>query len=63
MALLWAEKGLEVNRYCVGEDHPEYTTTLEAFTRLQIALSKISAFDDHMASYLKSLGSVSDRLI
>lgn len=32
MALLWAEKGLEVNRCCVEEDHPEYTTTLKGFT-------------------------------
>ncbi|KAL3703364.1 hypothetical protein TMatcc_010553 [Talaromyces marneffei ATCC 18224] len=62
MALLWADKGLEVDRYCVGEDHPEYTTTLEAFTRLQVTLSKVSGFDDQMMKYLSNLGSVSDSL-
>ena len=63
MALLWAEKGLEVNRYCVGEDHPEYKSTLEAFTNLKIAWSKVSAFDDSMAAYLKILGPVSKALV
>lgn len=28
MALLWAEKVLEVDLYCVGEDYPEYKKVL-----------------------------------
>jgi hypothetical protein len=24
LALLWAEKELESDRFCVGEDHPDY---------------------------------------
>lgn len=63
MALLWAEKGLEVNRYCVGEDHPEYKTTLEAFTQLKTSWSQVSAFDDLVANYLKTLGPVSKALV
>lgn len=63
MALLWAEKGLEVNRCCVGEDHPEYQTTLEAFTQLKTAWSKVSTFDNLMAAYLKTLGPASNSLV
>lgn len=63
MALLWAEKGLEVNRYCVGEDHPEYRTTLEAFTQLQKAWSRVSTFDDRMVYYLRNLGRASSSFI
>ncbi|KAJ5998544.1 hypothetical protein N7451_006354 [Penicillium sp. IBT 35674x] len=35
MALLWAEKGLEVERYCVGEDHPYYQRMLDIVGVLQ----------------------------
>lgn len=28
MALLWAEKVLEIDLYCVGEDNPEYKRVL-----------------------------------
>ncbi|KAJ5797553.1 uncharacterized protein N7503_006849 [Penicillium pulvis] len=35
MALLWAEKGLEVELYCVGEDHPDYQQMLDTVGVLQ----------------------------
>ncbi|KAJ5639238.1 TPR domain protein [Penicillium longicatenatum] len=30
MALLWAEKGLEIDLYCLGKDYPEYQHMLRA---------------------------------
>jgi hypothetical protein len=30
MSVLWAEKELEVDRYCIGEDHPDYQKVSEA---------------------------------
>jgi hypothetical protein len=63
MALLWTEKGLEVDRYCVGEDHPEYKTTSEAFTQFKVTLSKVSAFDGHMNEYLRNLGTAPNSLV
>jgi hypothetical protein len=35
MALLWAEKGLEIDLYCLGKDHPEYQHMLKAVDVLQ----------------------------
>ncbi|KAJ5538643.1 TPR domain protein [Penicillium frequentans] len=49
MALLWAEKALEVERYCVGENHPDYQKmldtvgVLEKFNTIPELLSEILA--------------------
>lgn len=34
MALLWAEKKLEVDNYCIGIDHPDYRTELDTIAHL-----------------------------
>jgi hypothetical protein len=46
MALLWAEKELEVDCYCVGEDHPDYRKELEIVDRLRAAAEISEPFDE-----------------
>jgi hypothetical protein len=38
MALLWAEKELEVERYCGGEEHLDYATELDIVQKLSEAV-------------------------
>lgn len=45
MALLWAEKELEVDRYCVGEDHPDYATKLDIVRKLREAVESTKPVD------------------
>ena len=45
MALLWAEKELEVDRYCVGEDHPDYAKEVERIIQLRRAVESSEPFD------------------
>jgi len=44
MALLWAEKELEVNLYCVGEDHPGYKEMLDLVTNLRAEVTNAKLF-------------------
>lgn len=37
MLLLWAEKELEVDQYCIGEDHPDYVKEHDIVERLRAA--------------------------
>lgn len=45
MALLWAQKELDVDRYCVGEDHPDYKKELDILDHLRAA-AETSVFDE-----------------
>lgn len=46
MALLWAEKELEVDQYCVGEDHPDYVRELDVVKRLRAAAESSEPVDE-----------------
>ena len=35
MAMLWAEKEIEVDSYCLGEDHPDYQKELGVLNQLR----------------------------
>jgi hypothetical protein len=51
MAVLWAEKELEVDRYCVGEDHPDYRKELEMVDRLRAAAETLLPFDESITEW------------
>lgn len=51
MALLWAEKELEIDRCCVGEDHPDYINLLDVIERLKEAAHKSRKFDDSVIEW------------
>jgi hypothetical protein len=38
MALLWAEKELELDRVCVGDDHPHIQVERDAIEKLKEAI-------------------------
>lgn len=38
MALLWAEKEIELDIYCVGQDHPDYEKEAEMVNLLREAV-------------------------
>jgi hypothetical protein len=45
IALLWAEKELEVDAYCVGIDHPDYIKQLQTVAQLKLAAESSQPFD------------------
>ncbi|KFY65616.1 hypothetical protein V496_02447 [Pseudogymnoascus sp. VKM F-4515 (FW-2607)] len=45
MALLWAEKELEVDDYCIGADHPDYLMELDTVNQLRKAAKSSEPFD------------------
>ncbi|KAJ5475202.1 TPR domain protein [Penicillium diatomitis] len=45
MALLWAEKVVEVDRYCVGEDHPDFVQTREIVEKIRQTARESVPFD------------------
>ncbi|XMA13710.1 hypothetical protein WAI453_006501 [Rhynchosporium graminicola] len=45
IALLWAEKELEVDAYCIGKDHPDYLEELQTVTQLRLAAESSQPFD------------------
>ncbi|KAF7592476.1 hypothetical protein BBP40_000211 [Aspergillus hancockii] len=51
MAVLWAEKELEVDRYCIGEDHPDYRKELEMVDRLRAAAETLLPFDESITEW------------
>lgn len=40
LALLWAEKALDHDRYCVGEDHPDYAKELDFVEKLRTVVER-----------------------
>jgi hypothetical protein len=53
MALLWAEKELEVDSYCVGEDHPDYATELDIVQKLRKAVENSEPVDASVMEWFK----------
>jgi hypothetical protein len=51
MTLLWAEKELEIDRYCVREDHPGYTKELQIVDRLRTAAGVPEPFDECVSEW------------
>lgn len=45
MALLWAEKVLEFDGYCIGADHPDYLPELETVTQLRKGVESSQPFN------------------
>jgi hypothetical protein len=37
MAVLWTEKEVEVNSYCLGQDHPDYQKEMAVLSQLRSA--------------------------
>lgn len=37
MAVLWTEKEVEVNQYCLGHDHPDFQTEMDVLVQLRDA--------------------------
>jgi hypothetical protein len=54
MALLWAEKELEIDGYCIGEDHPDYQKELEAVNQLREAVKSSEPFDQSTIKWFDS---------
>lgn len=46
MALLWGEKMLEIDRYCVGEYHPDYIEKLEVVKQLRLVVENARPIDE-----------------
>ncbi|KAF1952906.1 TPR domain protein, partial [Byssothecium circinans] len=60
MALLWAEKELEVDRYCVGEDHPDYATELDMVQKLREAVESSKPVDASVTEWFDLQSSSGD---
>jgi hypothetical protein len=44
MAVLWAEKEVEVDCYCLGEDHPDYAKEVGVLKQLRVAAKSRKPF-------------------
>ncbi|KAF7131479.1 hypothetical protein CNMCM5793_004704 [Aspergillus hiratsukae] len=53
MALLWAQKELEVDRYCVGEDHPDFEIELDIVHRLRAAVEGSAPVDEVVTRWFR----------
>lgn len=53
MALLWTQKELEVEQYCIGEDHPDYQKGLEVVRCLQSAEKSREPLDKRVIEWFK----------
>jgi hypothetical protein len=51
MALLWAQKELELDRVCVGEDHPDYETWFEVVGQLRAAVESSKPVDESIKQW------------
>lgn len=54
MALLWAEKELEVDTYRVGRDHPDYKMTFWLVTRLRETYERDTPVDEYTSGFEKA---------
>lgn len=44
MAILWIEKEVEINGYCLGQDHPDYKKEMVVLNQLQRAAKSKKKF-------------------
>lgn len=56
MALMWAEKELEVDLYCVGEDHPDSVKELNVVERLRAAAENSVPIDECVTDWFSLQG-------
>jgi hypothetical protein len=54
MTLLWAEKELEIDRYCVGNDHPDVVQQVEIVDRLKAIKGGAGEFDQAIIDWFSS---------
>ncbi|KAF2868037.1 TPR domain protein [Massariosphaeria phaeospora] len=63
MALLWTEKELEVDRYCVGEDYPDYKRGLQVVARLRAVVEDSEPVDESIIQWFSQQSSHDERCI
>lgn len=63
MAILWAEKELEVDRYCLGEDHPGYSKEFETIAKLKAAVESSEPLDESVTEFYGLHGPSADSCI
>lgn len=51
MAILWAKKELEVDRYCLGKDHPDYRKELKIIGKLRAAVKNSKPLDESVTEW------------
>jgi hypothetical protein len=51
MELLWAERELEIDSICVGEDHPDHEKELEAVNLLRVSADSSKPFDEYVTEW------------
>jgi len=44
VALLWAEKEVEIDNYCLGKDHPDYPKEVKVLEQLRAAAKSRKPF-------------------
>jgi len=54
LALLWAEKELESDRICVGEDHPDFPEEQEFVQKLKTSVERSEPVDQSVIEWLDS---------
>lgn len=60
LAVLFAEKELDVDRYCVGKDHPDHEKELEILSRMKAVENRPEPFDKSLVNALCSHNFSSD---
>lgn len=63
MAILWAERELEVDRYCLGEDHPDYRKGFEIIGKLKAAVENSEPLDESVTEWYGFHGPSADSCI
>lgn len=60
MALLWAEKELELDRVCVGGDHPHIQVDHDAIEKLREAIQDSRPVDESVFEWFDPKASAQD---
>lgn len=60
MALLWAEKELELDRVCVGGDHPHIQVERDAIEKLREAIQDSRPVDESVFEWFDPKASAQD---
>jgi hypothetical protein len=63
MALLWAEKELELDRVCVGDDHPHIQIERDAIEKLKEAIRDSRPVDVSVFEWFNPKASAQDTCI
>jgi hypothetical protein len=63
LALIWAKKELDVDHYCLGEDHPDYKEGLEVVRLLDAAANGLEPAHESVVKWYKLHDSPADQCI